>query len=103
MVCAPLLSIQVVYLHVFALILTRPVWFPSFPMGAAFAVRYLILNYDVPFPHCPDRLRLTQGLPVDQSLEGYVNFSNCIFYERGICCPDRETESICAYQAQVEG
>ena len=70
--------------------------------AAAFAVRYLISNNDVALAHAPDPLRLTEGVRVDQSLEGYVNFSNRIFYKRGICCLDWETEGFCTYQTQVE-
>jgi hypothetical protein len=33
--------------------------FPFFPDGTAFAVRYLISNYDVALAHGPDPLRLT--------------------------------------------
>jgi hypothetical protein len=79
--CTPLSPLGQ-YLRVFALILT--ILCSPFFNGAAFAVRYLISTYNVAFAHAPDPLRLTQGLPVDQPLEGYISLSNCIFYERGI-------------------
>jgi hypothetical protein len=75
---------------------------PLFSNPAAFAVRYLISTYDVALAHAPGPFRFTQGLPVDQPLEGHINSPNCIFYERGIRRPDRESESIRTSQAQVE-
>lgn len=56
--CTPLSAIQVI----FACICADPnnsLCFPFFSDGAAFAVRYLISNYDVALAHGPDPLRLT--------------------------------------------
>jgi hypothetical protein len=87
-VYTPLSTIPVI----FACICADPIYsvrFLSFPMlRRSPSVRYLISNNDVALAHAPDPLRLTEGVRVDQSLEGYVNFSNRIFYKRGICCFD---------------
>lgn len=73
----------------------------SFPMlRRSPSVSYLKLRCRL--AHAPDPLRLPKGIRVDQSLEGYVNFPNRIFYKRRICCLDWETERICTCQTQVE-